>query len=58
MISSVYSRHVIPAALARRMRLSTISRGADPEMVLNELPPGKTAGFPAASYTVMRGHSV
>ncbi|MCK5778811.1 MAG: helix-turn-helix domain-containing protein [Rhodospirillales bacterium] len=32
--------------------------GADPEMVLIELPPGKRVGYPASSYTVMRGQSV
>lgn len=32
--------------------------GADPEMVLIELPPGKSVGYPAASYTVMRGQAV
>jgi len=32
--------------------------GADPEMVLIELPPGKSVGYPASSYTVMRGQSV
>ncbi|MBO6947326.1 MAG: helix-turn-helix domain-containing protein [Rhodospirillales bacterium] len=32
--------------------------GADPEMVLIELPPGKSVSYPASSYTVMRGQSV
>lgn len=32
--------------------------GADPEMVLIELPAGKSVGYPASSYTVMRGQSV
>ncbi len=32
--------------------------GADPEMVLIELPPEKSVGYPASSYSVMRGQSV
>ena len=32
--------------------------GAEPEMVRVELPPGKSVGYPAASYSFMRGQCV
>lgn len=32
--------------------------GADPELVLVELPPGAEVPYPAASYALMRGHCV
>lgn len=40
------------------VRQALTPTGADPEMVLIELPPGKTVGYPASSYSVMRGQSV
>lgn len=32
--------------------------GADPEMVLVELPPGASVAYPASSYTFLRGQSI
>jgi len=40
------------------VRRALTPAGAEPEMVLVELPPGKSVGYPASSYTFMRGQAV
>lgn len=40
------------------VRYALTPPGADPEMVLIELPPRKSVVYPASSYSVMRGQSV